>query len=112
VNEAYDVRYWTEALGCSEDELAAAVARVGNSADAVQREIYRHWAYGTLRKTEYRDGDEDDRASGPEDARCAPAASSGVAVANERFSCGALTTHRRRERAGAAVVAATGPPSQ
>ena len=52
VKEAYDVRYWTEALGCSEDELAAAVARVGNSADAVQREIYRHWAYGTLRKTE------------------------------------------------------------
>jgi hypothetical protein len=67
---------------------------------------------GHCERQKYRDGDEDDRASGPEDARCAPAASSGVAVANERFSCGALTTHRRRERAGAAVVAATGPPSQ
>jgi Protein of unknown function (DUF3606) len=33
MNEADEVRYWTEALGCSEDELAAAVARVGNSAD-------------------------------------------------------------------------------
>ena len=52
MNEADEVRYWTEALGCSEDELAAAVARVGNSADAVQHEIYRHWAYGTFRKTE------------------------------------------------------------
>jgi hypothetical protein len=58
------------------------------------------------------DDHQDDRASEPEDTRCAPAASSGVAVTNERFSCGALTTHRRRKRAGAAVVAATGPPSQ
>jgi Protein of unknown function (DUF3606) len=52
MNEADEVRYWTEALGCSEDELAVAVARVGNSTDAVLREIYRHWAYGTFRKTE------------------------------------------------------------
>jgi len=52
MNETDEVRYWTEALGCSEDELAAAVARVGNSADAVLREIHRHWAYGTFRKTE------------------------------------------------------------
>ena len=49
MNEADDVRYWIEALGCSEDELATAVARVGNSTDAVRREIYRHWAYGTFR---------------------------------------------------------------
>jgi Protein of unknown function (DUF3606) len=52
MNEADEVRYWTEALGCSEDELAAAVARVGNSADVVQHEIYRHWAYGTFRRIE------------------------------------------------------------
>ena len=52
MNEADGVRYWTEALGCSEDELAAAVARVGNPADVVQREIHRHWAYGTFRRTE------------------------------------------------------------
>jgi Protein of unknown function (DUF3606) len=43
------VRYWTEALGCSEDELAAAVARVGNSIDAVRRELNRHRGYGTFR---------------------------------------------------------------
>ena len=48
-NAADQARYWTEVLGCTEDELAAAVARVGNSTDAVRREIYRHWAYGTFR---------------------------------------------------------------
>jgi Protein of unknown function (DUF3606) len=49
MNEAHGVRYWTETLGCSEDELAAAVARVGNSSDAVRREVFRAWAYGTFR---------------------------------------------------------------
>jgi hypothetical protein len=44
MNDKQKVRYWTEALGCSKDELAAAVARVGNSTDAVRREVYRHWA--------------------------------------------------------------------
>lgn len=34
MNEALEVRYWTGALGCSEVELATAVARVGNSIDA------------------------------------------------------------------------------
>ena len=50
MNEAHEVRYWTETLGCSKGELAAAVARVGNSSDAVRREVYRHWAYGTVRR--------------------------------------------------------------
>jgi hypothetical protein len=50
LNEKHEVRYWIEALGCSEDELAAAVAKVGNSADAVRREILRAWAYGTFRR--------------------------------------------------------------
>jgi Protein of unknown function (DUF3606) len=50
MNEAHEVRYWTGTLGCSKGELAAAVARVGNSSDAVRREVYRHWAYGTIRR--------------------------------------------------------------
>jgi len=54
MNDEHEVRYWTEALGCSKDELAAALARVGNSTDAVRREVYRHWAYGTLRQGEAR----------------------------------------------------------
>jgi Protein of unknown function (DUF3606) len=29
MKEAHQIRYWTEALGCSKDELAAAVAEVG-----------------------------------------------------------------------------------
>jgi hypothetical protein len=48
MNGEHEVRYWAETLGCSKDELAAAVARVGNSSDAVRREVYRHWAYGTV----------------------------------------------------------------
>jgi len=48
MNNLHDVRYWTQTLGCSSDELAAAVARVGNSSDAVRREVYRAWAYGTF----------------------------------------------------------------
>jgi len=43
------VRYWTTTLGCSQDELAAAIARVGNSANAVRRELARAWGYGTFR---------------------------------------------------------------
>jgi Protein of unknown function (DUF3606) len=50
MNAADQVRYWTETLGCSKDEFAAAVARVGNFSDAVRREVYRHWAYGTVRR--------------------------------------------------------------
>jgi hypothetical protein len=50
LNKNREVRYWTETLGCSKDELAVAVARVGNSSDAVRREVIRHWAYGTVRR--------------------------------------------------------------
>jgi hypothetical protein len=49
MNDKHQVRHWTETLGCSEDELATAVARVGDSPDAVRREIFRAWAYGTFR---------------------------------------------------------------
>jgi Protein of unknown function (DUF3606) len=50
INDKQEVRLWAEKLGCSEGELAAAVARVGNYSDAVRREVYRHWAYGTVRR--------------------------------------------------------------
>jgi hypothetical protein len=39
MEEEHEVRYWTKALGVSKDELASAVARVGNSAEAVRREL-------------------------------------------------------------------------
>jgi hypothetical protein len=43
------VSYWTTTLGCSQDELAAAMAKVGHSANAVRRELARAWGYGTFR---------------------------------------------------------------
>jgi Protein of unknown function (DUF3606) len=54
MDDKQECRYWTEKLGCSEDELAAAIARVGNSPDAVRRDLFRHWGYGTFQvgKTE------------------------------------------------------------
>lgn len=36
LSEAYEVDYWTKALGVSRDELATAVVKVGNSAEAVR----------------------------------------------------------------------------
>jgi hypothetical protein len=45
-HEGAEVRYWTEKLSCSKDELAAAVAKVGRSSDAVRRELSRTWGYG------------------------------------------------------------------
>ena len=39
VNQDYEVRYWTEKFGCSEEELRKAVNRVGSSADAVERAL-------------------------------------------------------------------------
>lgn len=35
-DEEYEVRYWTESLGVSRDELEEAVKSVGHSADAVR----------------------------------------------------------------------------
>src|SRR5262245_31271424 len=48
MNEERELIYWTGTLGCSKDELFAAVARVGHSSDAVRREVFRAWAYGTF----------------------------------------------------------------
>ncbi len=39
MDEDYEVRYWTEALGVSRDELEQAVKSVGNSADAVREHL-------------------------------------------------------------------------
>ncbi len=39
VNEDYEVQYWTEALGCTPDELRAAVRAVGVSAEAVREHL-------------------------------------------------------------------------
>ena len=41
LQEEHEVRYWTEALGVSKEQLASAVAKVGTSADAVRRELGR-----------------------------------------------------------------------
>lgn len=37
LDEDYEVRDWTEALGVSKEELSAAVAAVGDSADKVRQ---------------------------------------------------------------------------
>jgi hypothetical protein len=39
LSEYYEVRYWCEKYGVTEDELRAAVKRVGNSTKAVDSEI-------------------------------------------------------------------------
>jgi hypothetical protein len=36
LSQPWEVRYWTETLGISEQELRDVVGRVGNSADAVR----------------------------------------------------------------------------
>ncbi len=41
LSEAYEVEYWTKALGVSRDDLAKAVAEVGNGADAVRAYLQR-----------------------------------------------------------------------
>jgi len=37
LSEAYEVRYWTENYGVTEERLKAAVEAVGNSPDAVEK---------------------------------------------------------------------------
>jgi len=39
VNEPHELRYWTQALQVSEQQLRDAVARVGVSADAVRAHL-------------------------------------------------------------------------
>ena len=39
LSEDYEVRYWTERFGVTKEQLAVAVQKVGNSADAVRRAL-------------------------------------------------------------------------
>ena len=39
LSEDYEVRYWTERFGVTKEQLAVAVDKVGNSADAVRRAL-------------------------------------------------------------------------
>jgi len=39
LSEDYEVRYWTGALGVSEEQLRKAVAAVGPTAEAVRRHL-------------------------------------------------------------------------
>ena len=39
LNEAHEVRYWTKHLKISTEELERVVAKVGNSAAAVRKEL-------------------------------------------------------------------------
>jgi hypothetical protein len=39
LEEAHEVRYWTERFGVSEEELRRAVERVGHSAEAVEESL-------------------------------------------------------------------------
>ena len=64
MNEAHEVRHWIEKIGCSEDELAAAVARVGNPLMRYGVRFIDIGHMGHSRRQKYRDGDEDDRARG------------------------------------------------
>ena len=41
MEQEHEIRYWTRELGVSEAALTAAVAKVGNSVDAVRRELHR-----------------------------------------------------------------------
>jgi 3-oxoacyl-[acyl-carrier-protein] synthase III len=39
MNEDFEVKYWTHALGVSREKLQRAVDKVGNSAAAVRKEL-------------------------------------------------------------------------
>ena len=39
LNEDYEVRYWVKHLGITEEELTRTIAKVGNSAAAVRKEL-------------------------------------------------------------------------
>ena len=41
IHEDYEVRYWTKHLGCTPEQLKAAVGKVGVMAEAVEAELKR-----------------------------------------------------------------------
>jgi hypothetical protein len=44
IHEPYEVRWWTEEFGCTEQQLKNAVAKVGTSAAAVKRHLSGKYA--------------------------------------------------------------------
>ena len=42
LSEEHEVRYWTQALGVSREQLAAAVQAVGSSAERVRAHLGKH----------------------------------------------------------------------
>jgi len=44
LNEDYEVRYWAEKFGVSEEELKAAVKRAGNNPVAVEQDLKKKTA--------------------------------------------------------------------
>lgn len=42
LGEEHEVRYWTEKLGVSREELERAVKAVGSSADRVREHLHKH----------------------------------------------------------------------
>ena len=47
MEEEYEVQYWSEKFGVSQEELTAAVKKVGPMASDVKREIQTHSPYWT-----------------------------------------------------------------
>jgi len=47
LEEDYEVQYWSEKFGVSQEELAAAVEKVGPMASDVKRELKTHSPYWT-----------------------------------------------------------------
>jgi hypothetical protein len=47
MEEAYEVQYWSEKFGVSQEELTAAVKKVGPMASDVRRELKTHSRYWT-----------------------------------------------------------------
>ena len=39
ISEDYELRYWSKKLGVTQDQLKAAVKKVGNSVSAVEKEL-------------------------------------------------------------------------
>ena len=74
IGEERSVRYWTETLDCSKDELAAAVAKVGESPLAVRREVNKLGHTGHSRLAQKRRHDSDEHQDGCASMREGPRA--------------------------------------
>ena len=54
MEEDYEVQYWSEKYGVSQEELSAAVKKVGPVASDVQRELRTHSPYYTKQNDAHR----------------------------------------------------------